>query len=92
MRALAWRWAREAVKDGLADCRQAGLRWWPGDSFFPSRLSEPAGLKEGIGHHCHQRVAMQPDPGATLEVVEAEFFLELLMRLLADPARLDRPR
>lgn len=59
--------------------------------FFPSRLSEPAGLKEGIGHHCHQRVAMQPGPGAPLEVVETEFFLELLMRLLADPARLDRP-
>ena len=34
---------------------------------------------------------MQPDPGATLEVVEAEFFLELLMRLLADPARFDPP-
>lgn len=34
MRALAWRWAREAVKDGLADCRQAGLRWWPGDSLW----------------------------------------------------------
>jgi len=33
---------------------------------------------------------MQARPGTTLEVVEAEFFLELLMRLLTDPARLDR--
>jgi hypothetical protein len=33
----AWptRWFGETVKDGLSDCRKAGLRWWPGDSFFP---------------------------------------------------------
>src|SRR3954454_17331671 len=38
----------------------------------------------------HQRVPVQSGPGAALIVIEAEFFLELLMRLLADPARLDR--
>ena len=38
----------------------------------------------------HQRVAMKALPGSAFEVVEAEFFLELLMGLLADPARLDR--
>ena len=38
----------------------------------------------------HQRVTMQAGPGAALEVVEAEFLLELLVRLLAHPARLDR--
>jgi hypothetical protein len=32
---------------------------------------------------------VQPDPGATLEVVEAQFLLELLVRLLAAPGRLD---
>ena len=32
---------------------------------------------------------MQPRPRAALEVIKTEFFLELLMRPLADPARLD---
>ena len=62
----------------------------PGLLFFPFCLVETAGLQEGVGDHRHQRVAVQARPGATLEVVEAELFLELLMRLLADPACLDR--
>jgi len=33
---------------------------------------------------------MKPGPGPTLEVVQAEFFRELLMGLLAYPAGLDR--
>ena len=33
---------------------------------------------------------MEAMPGSPLEVVEAEFFLELLMGLFADPSRLDR--
>jgi len=32
---------------------------------------------------------MYPGPGSAFEVVEAEFLLELLMRLLTDPPRLD---
>ncbi len=32
---------------------------------------------------------VQPDPGAALEVVEAQFLLQLLVALLAHPARLD---
>ena len=47
-------------------------------------------LEEGVGDHGHQRVTMKASPGAAFEVVEAEFFLELLVSLLADPARLDR--
>ncbi len=43
------------------------------------------------GQAGHQRVAMQSGPGAALEVIEAEFLLELLVRLLAPSARLDRP-
>jgi len=46
-------------------------------------------LEEGESEHHHQGVPMNPGPGAALEVVEAEFLLHLLMRLLADPARLD---
>ena len=34
-------------------------------------------------------MTMQTMPGSPFEVVEAEFFLELLMRLFADPTRLD---
>ena len=32
---------------------------------------------------------MQADPGAAFEVIKAKFFLELLMRLFADPSGLD---
>jgi hypothetical protein len=46
-------------------------------------------LEEGIGDHCHERVTVKTLPGSSLEVIEAEFLFELLMRLLADPSRLD---
>jgi hypothetical protein len=32
---------------------------------------------------------MQADPGSAFEMIEAKFFLELLMRLFADPSGLD---
>jgi hypothetical protein len=37
-------------------------------------------------------MTMQALPGAALEVVETEFFLQLLMSLLANPSRLDGGR
>ena len=46
-------------------------------------------LEPGKGHAGHQRVPMQARPGPALEVAQAQFLLELLMCLLADPARLD---
>ena len=46
-------------------------------------------LEEGVGDHRHERMAMKALPGSALEVIETEFFFELLMRLLADPSRLD---
>jgi hypothetical protein len=58
--------------------------------FFPSRGLEAAGLEEGVGDHGHQGVPVKSDPGSAFEVVEAEFFLQLLMRLLADPSGFDR--
>jgi hypothetical protein len=45
-------------------------------------------LEKGKGDHGQERMPVQPDPGASFEVVEAEL-LELLMRLLTGPARLD---
>jgi hypothetical protein len=41
--------------------------------------------EESVGDHGHQGVAMKASPRPPLEVVEAEFFLELLVRLLANP-------
>ena len=49
-------------------------------------------LQEQVCDQRHQRMPVQSAPRAALEVIEAEFFLELLMRLLADPARLDQGR
>jgi hypothetical protein len=51
--------------------------------FSPSRLVEPAGLEESVGDHRHERVSVQALPRAAFEVVETEFFFELLMSLLA---------
>jgi hypothetical protein len=63
--------------------RTAGKVGWGGGprTLFPSRLSEPSGLQEGVGHHRHQGVAVKSDPGSSFEVIEAQFFLELLMVL-----------
>ena len=58
--------------------------------FSPLRLSEAVGLKEEEGDHGHERMPIEPLPGSPLEVVEAKLLLHLLMRLLADPSRLDR--
>ena len=49
-------------------------------------------LKEGVSDHCHEGVTVKALPGSSLEVVEAEFFFQLLMRLLANPSRLDGGR
>lgn len=43
-------------------------------------------LQEGKGELAQERVVVQPTPGAALEVVEAQFVLELLVHLLADPS------
>lgn len=79
----------EVIQYGLPDRWHRGLGWWAGASFFPPRRCEALGLKEGVGHHRHQRVLIQSGPGAALEVVEAEFLLHLLVGLFADPAGLD---
>jgi len=77
------------VEDGLPDRGQARLRRRAGDSFFPPRCLETAGLEEGVGDHSHECVSVQAAPGAHLAVIEAASFLDLLMRLLADPSCLD---
>jgi hypothetical protein len=54
--------------------------------FFP----EPQVLQEGERELAQERVVVQAAPGATLEVVEPEFLLQLLVHLLAGPAGLDQ--
>ena len=46
--------------------------------FFAASL-----LQEAKRHHREQSVVVQAVPGAALEVVEAEFLFELLVRLFA---------
>src|SRR3712207_9370546 len=55
----------------------------------PLRRCEAAGLEEGVGEHRHERMAVQAGPGPALEGVAAGFLLQLLVGLLARPARLD---
>ena len=42
-------------------------------------------LEERVSNHRHQRMTMKAVPRPSLEVVEPEFLLELLMGLLANP-------
>ena len=58
--------------------------------FFSSRLSEPAGLQKGVGHHRHQGMAVKSGPGSSLEVIQPQLLFELLMGLFAYPACFDR--
>ena len=56
--------------------------------FFPPHFCGAAMLEECVCNHRHQRMTMKAVPRPSLEVVEAEFLLQLLMSLLADPSRL----
>jgi hypothetical protein len=75
--------------------RTTGKLGWGGGPtvlFPPPCGGEALVLEERQGDQGHQRVPVQPGPGAALEVVEPEFLLEPLMRLLANPTCLDRCR
>ena len=47
-------------------------------------------LEECVSNHRHQRMTMKAVPRSSLEVIETEFLLQLLVSLLADPSCLDR--
>ena len=49
-------------------------------------------LKEGVRDHGHERMTMKALPGSPFEVIETEFFFELLMSLLANPSLFDGRR
>jgi hypothetical protein len=60
--------------------------------FFPPCCFEPATLEESVGDHRHECMTMQALPGSALEVIETEFFFQLLVSLLANPSCLDGGR
>src|SRR3954464_10005040 len=60
----------------------------PAPPFFP----EPSLLQESESPGRQQDVMPQGAPTSALEMVEPKLFLELLVRLLANPSRLDQPR
>ena len=53
---------------------------------------EAAMLEEGVSDHRHERMTVKAVPGSSLEVIETEFFFQLLVSLLANPTRLDGGR
>lgn len=55
------------------------------------RRDEAAMLEECERDHREQRVVVQPESRTALEVIEPEFVLQLLVRLLTAPAGLNRP-
>jgi hypothetical protein len=58
----------------------------PSARFFP----EPPLLQEREGHHRQQGMMVQRSSTSALEMVEPELFLELLVRLLANPSSATR--
>jgi hypothetical protein len=73
-----WR-SKHEIDDGMACGEQAWLRRRSVDSFFPASLLWAPMLEEGVGDHCHESVTMKTLPGSSLEVIEAEFLLQLLI-------------
>src|SRR6202022_4441438 len=90
VRALPRSWSNDEFDDGVAYGRQARLRRWAIDSFFSPRLCETAMLEECVSDHGHERMSMEALPGSSFEVIETEFFFQLLMGLFANPSRFDR--
>jgi hypothetical protein len=41
-------------------------------------------LEEGVRDHRHERMTVKALPGSSLEVIETEFFFQLLVSLLAN--------
>ena len=49
-------------------------------------------LEEGVRDHRHERMTVKTLPGSPFEVIETEFFFQLLVSLLANPSGLDGGR
>ena len=62
-------------------CQIAGIEGWGGAQaiLFSAPPLPGAGIAGWRRPHRHQRMPMRPGPGSTLEVIEAEFLLHLLV-------------
>jgi len=49
--------------------------------FSPPRFCKAAMLEESVGNHRHERMVVTTLPEWSLEVIETQFFFQLLMRL-----------
>ena len=49
-------------------------------------------LEKGVRDHRHERMTVKALPGSSLEVIETEFFFQLLVSLLTNPSCLDGGR
>jgi hypothetical protein len=76
-------------EDGSPDGGQCGLWRRAGlGHFFPLRqVGETEVLEEGEGDHDQNRVMVQAVPTASLEVIETEFLLHLLVPLFHRPSQ-----
>jgi hypothetical protein len=57
---------------------------------FSGPLVRDGGAGERVSDYGHERMSMEVLPVSSFEVIEPEFFLQLLMSLLAKPPRFDR--
>ena len=75
----------DEFEDGVVHCaaKSAGER--PVHFLFPALplCSKAAILEEGLRDHGHKRMTAKALPGSSLEVIETEFFFQLLVSLLA---------
>lgn len=92
VRASVWRSPCEGGRDRSPGRWQGWLRGPVAGSFSPPARLQATVLEERKGDHRHQGVPVKARPGSALEVIEAEFLLHLLARLLAHPSGLDGGR
>jgi len=73
---------------------KVGWGRWPVDSFFspPCSCQGGDGWRKAYAIIVMRRMAVKALPGSSLEVIETEFFLQLLVSLFANPSRLDGSR
>jgi hypothetical protein len=69
--------------------RGEGAVCWVFPPTCPTGRGKAVVLQVGAGDTTHQRMLVQAGPRSSLEMTETEFLLQLLVRLFADPARLD---
>ena len=84
---LRW-WSSDEFEDGVAHAWQNRLGRWPLIPFFPLLLEGGECWRKAYAIIVMSMTA-KALPGSPLEVIETEFFSQLLVSPLANPSRLD---